>query len=135
MPGTRTVDLLRIAATLVIETHHGSPSMLARRIHQDHDTFISFKTAQALLTELFAAGIVGPMNRDTLSYPVLLDHEAAIAALDNRNGLADWATLYECPQCSRVAPWTDGRKISTGDETDEFWCQTCGAEVLSSPAR
>jgi hypothetical protein len=35
---------------------------------------------------------------------------------------------YECPVCCRVAPWTDGRSVAAGDEADEFWCQTCGAE-------
>lgn len=37
--------------------------------------------------------------------------------------------LYECPECFRVAPWTDGTVAEMGDERDEFWCQTCGAET------
>ncbi|QGZ53390.1 hypothetical protein GPZ77_34760 (plasmid) [Streptomyces sp. QHH-9511] len=103
--------------------------MVARRIHQDDGISIGFETAQALLVELFAAGVVGPVNLETHAYPVLLDRENAMAALDTYKGHTDWATLYECPQCSRVAAWTDGRKISLGDEADEFWCQTCGAEA------
>ena len=35
---------------------------------------------------------------------------------------------YECPQCYRVAEWTDGQSVEAGDPVDEFWCQTCGAE-------
>ena len=37
--------------------------------------------------------------------------------------------LYECPNCYRVAPWTDGTGKALGDERDEFWCQTCGEEI------
>jgi len=36
---------------------------------------------------------------------------------------------YQCPRCDRVAPWTDGQSREAGDGTDEFWCQTCGAET------
>ena len=38
-------------------------------------------------------------------------------------------TLYRCPQCCRVAPWTDGTVANDFGEQDEFWCQTCGAET------
>lgn len=37
--------------------------------------------------------------------------------------------VYRCPRCDRVAPWTDGQSREAGDETDEIWCQTCGAET------
>jgi hypothetical protein len=37
---------------------------------------------------------------------------------------------YECPECYRVAEWTDGQAVAAGDPVDEFWCQTCGAETL-----
>jgi hypothetical protein len=127
-----TLNLLRVAAELVTEgPRHGSPSMVMRRINQDLHIGIGFETARALLTDLFVAGIVGPFDREKLAYPVLLDRDAARTALSAyiQSGTTDWWTLYECPQCCRVAAWTDGRKVSAGDEVDEFWCQTCGAEV------
>jgi hypothetical protein len=131
MAAPNTLNLLRTAADLVTETRHGSPSMLTRRIHQDQGINIGFETARALLTDLFAAGIVGPVDQKTHAYPVLLDRQSATSALNDyiKAGSRDWWTLYECPQCDRVAAWTDGRKVSAGDEADEFWCQTCGAEV------
>jgi hypothetical protein len=126
-----TLNLLRTAAELVTETRHGSPSMLMRRIRQGQGISIGFETARALLTDLGTAGITGPYNREKHAYPVLLDREDARFALNDyiKSGTPDWWTLYECPQCSRVAAWTDGRMVSAGDEVDEFWCQTCGAEV------
>lgn len=127
-----TLNLLRVAAELVTEgPRHGSASMVMRRINQDLHVAIGFETARALLTDLFAAGVVGPFDRAKLSYPVLLDRADALTALDAyiKSGTTDWWTLYECPQCCRVAAWTNGRKKSAGDEVDEFWCQTCGAEV------
>jgi DNA-directed RNA polymerase subunit RPC12/RpoP len=39
------------------------------------------------------------------------------------------ALLYRCPECQHVAPWTDGTCAIDEAEQDEFWCQTCGAEV------
>jgi hypothetical protein len=42
---------------------------------------------------------------------------------------------YECPQCFLVRPWTDGQSKATGDETDEYWCQMCGAESPLSACR
>ncbi len=39
------------------------------------------------------------------------------------------AREYRCPTCDRWAPWTDGMSVEAGDEHDEFWCQTCGAET------
>lgn len=141
MPTTtqpKTLDLLRTAAELVTEgPRHGSPSMLTRRIRQDQGITIGFETARALLTDLMVAGIVGPEDKEKHNHPVLLDRQEALTALDNyvKDGATDWWTLYECPQCTRVAAWTDGRMVSAGDKTDEFWCQTCGAEVqLSSCA-
>ncbi|PBC72352.1 MULTISPECIES: hypothetical protein [unclassified Streptomyces] len=128
----KTLDLLRIATSLVTENiRHGSPSMLMRRINQDHGISIGFETARALLIDLYAAGIVAAVDRKTHAYPVLLERQAALTALESYvgSGTTDRQTLYECPQCSRVAAWTDGRKVSAGDEVDEFWCQTCGAEV------
>ncbi|GHC37186.1 MULTISPECIES: hypothetical protein [Streptomyces rochei group] len=126
-----TLNLLRTAADLVTETRHGSPSMLTHRLNQDHNIQIGFETARALLTDLFGAGIVGPYDREKLSYPVLADREDARTKLDDyiKEGTTDWWTLYECPECSRVGAWSDGRKVSLGDEVDEYWCQTCGAEV------
>jgi hypothetical protein len=128
----KTLNLLRAAAELVTEpARHGSPSMLMRRIRQTRDIRIGFETARALLTDLYAAGVVGVYDRTTHAYPVLLDRQEALAALDAyiASGTTDWWALYECPQCSHVAAWTDGRMVSAGDEADEFWCQTCGAEV------
>ncbi|WP_205327643.1 hypothetical protein [Glycomyces sp. YM15] len=36
---------------------------------------------------------------------------------------------YECPNCYRWAPWTDGELEADGDGPDTYWCQTCGAET------
>ena len=78
-----TLNLLRVAAELVTEgARHGSPSMLMRRINQDLRIAIGFETARALLTDLFAAKVVGPFDQEKLVYPVLLDRAAALTALD-----------------------------------------------------
>lgn len=66
---TRT-DLLALAAKLVGETRHGSPSMLMRRIGQDHGIQITFETARGLLAQLHEAGVVGP-DRGSLGHAVL----------------------------------------------------------------
>lgn len=63
-------DLLALAARLVTETRHGSPSMLMRRIGQDHGIQITFDTARGLLGQLHTAGIVGP-DRGALGHAVL----------------------------------------------------------------
>lgn len=63
-------DLLALAAALVRETWHGSPSMLMRRIGQDHGTQITFETARGLLAQLHEAGVVGP-DRGSLGHEVL----------------------------------------------------------------
>jgi hypothetical protein len=126
-------NLLHTATRLVTDSaRHGSPSMLCRRLNQECHVNISFEVACAILAQLHAAGIVGTVNAQTHAYPVLLDRNEAMDAIERYTsiGTTDWNTLYECPQCCRVAPWTDGRKVSAGDEQDEFWCQTCGAEVL-----
>jgi DNA-directed RNA polymerase subunit RPC12/RpoP len=39
-------------------------------------------------------------------------------------------TEYRCTYCNRWAPWTDGLSVDAGDTHDEFWCQTCGAEIV-----
>ncbi|MFG3340559.1 DUF433 domain-containing protein [Glycomyces sp. NPDC048151] len=39
------------------------------------------------------------------------------------------AVEYCCPQCDRWAEWTDGLQASDGEDLDEFWCQTCGAQT------
>jgi predicted RNA-binding Zn-ribbon protein involved in translation (DUF1610 family) len=125
-------NLLRIAAELVTEgPRHGSPSMLMRRFSQDHHVNISFEVARAILAQLYTAGIVASVDPATHAHPVLLDRDEALAAIDTYTGVGptDWTSVYECPQCCRVAPWTDGRSVKAGDEVDEYWCQTCGAEV------
>ncbi|MFI8499442.1 hypothetical protein ACIGFK_13235 [Streptomyces sp. NPDC085524] len=67
---TDRVDLLALAATLVRQTRHGSPSMLMRRIGQDHGIRITFETARGLLAQLHEAGVVGP-DRGSLGHVVL----------------------------------------------------------------
>lgn len=37
--------------------------------------------------------------------------------------------LYLCPECEQAREWTDGKSTHSGDDTDEYWCQVCGAEV------
>lgn len=129
--GPRRLDLLQIATDYVTRgARHGSPSMLMRRFNQEHRVPLTFNAARLLLVELFAAGIVGPIDVSKHSHPVLMTQEQAQEALASRRALAAelWSTVYECPQCCRVSPWTDGRSIRAGDDVDEFWCPTCGAE-------
>lgn len=125
-------NLLRVAAELVTEgPRHGSPSMLKRRLHQDHGVIITFEAARAILVELQGAGVVGPVDVATHSHPVLLHRDQIEAAVVEWQAVGDPESnsLYECPQCCRVAPWTDGRAIKHGDPVDEYWCQLCGAEA------
>lgn len=63
-------DLLALAARLAQETRHGSPSMLMRRIGQDHGIQITFETARGLLAQLHEGGVVGP-DRGSLGHEVL----------------------------------------------------------------
>ncbi|MFD9630077.1 hypothetical protein [Streptomyces violascens] len=134
---TETVDLLSVAAELVTRTRHGSPSMLMRRIHQDHGINITFDAASCILIHLYRAGIVGPRDTSTHACPVLMEREEAAKALKEcrKASPADWGKLYECPSCCRVAAWTDGRRTVAGDPEDEFWCQTCGAEAPLTACR
>lgn len=67
---TARTDLLALSATLVRQTRHGSPSMLMRRIGQDHGIQITFETARSLLAQLHEAGVVGP-ERGSLGHDVL----------------------------------------------------------------
>ena len=67
---TARTDLLALAAKLVRETRHGSPSMLMRRIGQDHGIQITFETARGLLVQLYERGVVGP-DRGSLGHKVL----------------------------------------------------------------
>src|SRR5690606_3134394 len=51
--------------------------------------------------------------------------------------LARWL-VYGCSACGRSGAWTDGRAVRLGDDVDEYWCQTCGAETplpASTPPR
>jgi hypothetical protein len=128
----KTVDALKIATRYVTTgARHGSPSMLQRRLNQEHGLMISHDTALRILAELGAAGIVGSVNTTTHAHPVLLNRDAANEALHahrSAGNAAAWAELYECPSCCRVAPWLNGRSTKAGDDADEFWCQTCGTE-------
>jgi len=65
--------------------------------------------------------------------PALLETPAAVRWISAEPllgpvDLAKWLT-YGCPQCERHGAWTDGRSARAGDEVDEYWCQTCGAEA------
>jgi len=125
-------NLLRTAAEFVTEgARHGSPSMLKRRFRQDHGVEITFEAACAILVQLQGAGVVGPVDPATHAHPVLLHRDQAAAAVDDWQSVGEPESndLYECPQCCRVAPWTDGRMRRHGAPVDEYWCQTCGAQV------
>jgi predicted RNA-binding Zn-ribbon protein involved in translation (DUF1610 family) len=125
-------NLLHVAAELVTEgARHGSPSMLRRRLRQDHGVVITFEVACAILVELQGAGVVGPVDPVKHSHPVLMERDQieAVVAAWQAIGDPESNTLYECPQCCRVAPWTDGRARKHGDPVDEYWCQLCGAEA------
>jgi protein gp37 len=71
--------------------------------------------------------------------PALLETPAAVRFISAEPllgpvDLSKWL-VYGCPMCGRSGPWTDGRAVRHGDEVDEYWCQTCGAEnALSSCA-
>src|SRR5271165_7158895 len=54
-------------------------------------------------------------------------HYSKTDALDCAIGEA--RARFTCPKCARSARWTDGRSRWTGDEVNEFWCQTCGEET------
>lgn len=124
-------NLLRVAAELVTEgVRHGSPSMLKRRFRQDHNVVITFEAACAILIELQGAGVVGPVDPESHSHPVVLERDEIEAAVAQWQAMEpESSSLYECPKCCRVAPWTDGRMQKRGAEIDEYWCQICGAEV------
>lgn len=125
-------NLLLTAAGFVTEgARHGSPSMIRRRFRQEHGVAITFEAACAILVQLQGAGVVGPVDPQKHSHPVLLHPDETEAAVTEWQAIGDPEsnTLYECPQCCRVAPWTDGRAVKHGDPADEYWCQICGAEV------
>ena len=119
---TQTINVLRLAADLVTETRHGSPTMLQRRFNQGRGLFLGYQAAHALLDDLQAAGIVDtPAVHAHRIHRVLMDRAAAAAALDARpDRIQAWTTLYECRSCYRVSPWTH-----LGAEPDEFWCPDC----------
>jgi hypothetical protein len=78
-----SAEVLRLAALLVTEgPRHGSPSMLQRRLRQDHGVSVSFDESLAILARLQDAGVVGPVDPHKHSHPVLLDREEALAALE-----------------------------------------------------
>jgi hypothetical protein len=77
-----SAEVLRLAVQLVTEgARHGSPSMLQRRLRQDHGVAITFDEALHILGRLQDAGIVGPVDPRKHSHPVLLDRDEALAAL------------------------------------------------------
>lgn len=125
--------LLHLAAGFVTDgARHGSPSMIQRRLNQEHDVQINHDVARRILADLYGAGVVAPVNGWTHAHPVLMKRKeaqnAVTAYIANGNGL-NWVDLYQCPTCRRTAPWTDGRSVKHGDDVDEYWCQSCGAEV------
>lgn len=77
-----SAEVLRLAARLVTEgARHGSPSMLQRRLRQDHGVAVSFEESLGILSRLQDAGVVGPVDPRKHSHPVLLDTAGALAAL------------------------------------------------------
>jgi DNA segregation ATPase FtsK/SpoIIIE-like protein len=75
-----TLDLLYAATKLVTESRHGSPAMIRRRLRQDYDVHITYETAEHLLDQMQARGIVGP-SKGSLARDVLMDYEKACTAL------------------------------------------------------
>lgn len=74
-------EVLRLAVVLVTEgPRHGSPSMIQRRLRQDHGVAITFDEALSILDRLEVAGIVGPAD-GSRARAVLLDRAEALAAL------------------------------------------------------
>jgi len=86
----RMTDLLHTAARMVVETRHGSPSMICRRLRQEHGVRVTFATAQHLLEQMHEVGIVGP-HRGSLAREILMDVESAAQALMDRHG-GDWSS-------------------------------------------
>lgn len=44
-------------------------------------------------------------------------------------GLDVMRPMFVCPMCQRAGEWTDGTVKKSGDQRDEYWCQTCGAQT------
>lgn len=77
-----SAEVLRLAAELVTQgARHGSPSMLQRRLRQDHGVVVSFDESRAVLARLEEAGVVGPVDARKHSHLVLLDRGEALAAV------------------------------------------------------
>lgn len=77
------VNTLRISASLVTTgARHGSPSMLCRRLRQEHGIAVTFAEALNILSQLKAVGIVGSMDDITHAHPVLLGREQALGVLE-----------------------------------------------------
>lgn len=79
---------------------------------------------------------VEDQKRADLRIPALLGTPAAVRWISAEPllgpiDLARWL-VYGCPACGQSGAWTDGRAIRLGDDVDEYWCQTCGAETPMS---
>lgn len=80
-----TLDLLYAATKLVTERRHGSPAMIRRCLRQDYSLHVTYETAEHLLDQMQARGIVGP-SQGSLARDVLRDYETASAALRKVHG-------------------------------------------------
>jgi len=93
-------DLLRIAADYVTSgVRHGSPSMIRRRLRQEHHVHLSVDGADRIMAGLYSAGIVGPYDPDRGEHPVLLTQAQATTALGayRRTGTAAQAIDAAAP--------------------------------------
>lgn len=77
-----TENVLRDVAEMVTTgARHGSPSAVQRRLRQETGRAVTFAEAQAILGELEAVGIVGPVDARTHAHSVLMDRDQALEAL------------------------------------------------------
>lgn len=83
---SKTVDLLYTAAKLVTEARLASPSMLMRNINQNHGVRLTFATANQLLAQMRALGIIGPPYPGSRPSDVLMEWSQARQALNSEHG-------------------------------------------------
>lgn len=83
---SETVDLLYTATKLVTEARLASPSMLMRNIRQGHGVRLTFNTANELLAQMRAVGIIGPPYEGSRPSDVLMEWGQAHEALNVENG-------------------------------------------------
>lgn len=146
-----TIDLLYTAMRMVTESpFHGSPSMLCRRIRQEHGVRITFDTARNLLAQMQDAGIVGP-ETPAHDHPVLMDRDQAVKALNKKWG-GDWTgnqrelwglrhlptgdvTPFPEAVARGLAVCNEDRQLVTRETVDSPWITVSQDRATKEPRR